>query len=257
MNLQEAAGQLGVHYQTIYRWVRQGELTATKRGASYEVSDEEVTRFLNERNAPVPPRERIVVRDWDQQRQRFLTALHEGDELTAREIIDRLSDGNVTILDICEELIAPGMRFVGDEWHAGRVSVAEEHRATSICERMVSRLAVHPRGRPRGTAVVSTPPNDLHGLPSTMAAVVLREDRWKVHHLGANTPVHELIGLCKQVDADVAILSSTMIPDSRDISTVKETLAEHGIQTMVGGPGSTLRGLVHDARKLRETKFPE
>jgi MerR family transcriptional regulator, light-induced transcriptional regulator len=257
MNLQEAAGQLGVHYQTIYRWVRQGELAATKRGASYEVSDEEVARFLTERNAPIPPPERLMVRDWSQQRNRFITALHLGDELVAREVLDRLADGNVSILDICEELIAPSMRFIGDEWHAGRVSVAEEHRATSICERMVSRLTVHPRGRPRGTAVVSTPPNDLHGLPSAMAAVVLREDRWKVHHLGANTPVAELIALCRQVDADVAIVSSTMASESLDIATIKHTLAENGIHTMVGGPGSTLRGLIHDARKLRDSKHPE
>ena len=39
MNLKTAARKLGVHYQTVYRLVRTGELPATKIGVSYDVSD--------------------------------------------------------------------------------------------------------------------------------------------------------------------------------------------------------------------------
>jgi len=37
MDLREAAGTLGVHYQTAYGWVRQGVLPARKVGRGYEL----------------------------------------------------------------------------------------------------------------------------------------------------------------------------------------------------------------------------
>ncbi len=51
MNLKTAALRLGVHYQTVYRWVRSGQLVAVKVGAGYEVSDAAVDRLLAQRTA--------------------------------------------------------------------------------------------------------------------------------------------------------------------------------------------------------------
>ena len=51
MNLKTAALRLGVHYQTVYRWVRSGQLVAVKVGAGYEVSDAAVERLLAQRTA--------------------------------------------------------------------------------------------------------------------------------------------------------------------------------------------------------------
>ena len=51
MNLKTAARQLGVHYQTAYRWVRSGQLVAVKVGAGYEISDAALSRFQAQRAA--------------------------------------------------------------------------------------------------------------------------------------------------------------------------------------------------------------
>jgi excisionase family DNA binding protein/PAS domain S-box-containing protein len=51
VNLKQAAARLGVHYQTAYRWVRSGELTAIRVGARYEVSDAAIHRFLATRQS--------------------------------------------------------------------------------------------------------------------------------------------------------------------------------------------------------------
>src|SRR5436305_747287 len=74
MDLREAAEQLGVHYQTAYRWVRNGSLTATKLGTAYQLSDAEVARFLAKRLAPTPPPKQTNVRDWDLQADRLRTS---------------------------------------------------------------------------------------------------------------------------------------------------------------------------------------
>jgi excisionase family DNA binding protein len=66
VNLKSAARQLGVHYQTAYRWVRSGQLVAVKVGAGYEVSDAALTRFEAQRSAlerlPEPTVEDVTAR---------------------------------------------------------------------------------------------------------------------------------------------------------------------------------------------------
>lgn len=249
MNLQDAADLIGVHYQTAYRWVRDGSLTALKGSSnSYEVSEEEVTLFLAKRLVPVAPPSRIQVRDWETHIERLLDALITGDELAARALVDRLSEGSVSILELCEHLLAPVLVEIGQRWHDGTLSIAHEHRATAICERILGRISTHPRGRPRGTAVVTTPYGDLHSIPSAMAALALREDRWRIHHLGANVPVADVLTLCEEVGATVVVITSTNTTLERDADELADAVRAAGRTALVGKPGMTLRHLVEQAR---------
>ncbi|MGZ4712983.1 MAG: excisionase family DNA-binding protein [Acidimicrobiia bacterium] len=70
MNLKEAALRLGVHYQTAYKWVRSGQLTAVRVGGRYEVSDAAIERFralrrtsADEPIAPTPSPTRMEPED--------------------------------------------------------------------------------------------------------------------------------------------------------------------------------------------------
>ena len=49
MNLKQAAVELGVHYQTAYKWVRSGSLPAVRVGSRYEISDDAVSTFMAQR----------------------------------------------------------------------------------------------------------------------------------------------------------------------------------------------------------------
>lgn len=248
MNLHDVATRLGVHYQTVYRWVRDGSLVATKHPTrGYDVREDHLTRFTAARTAWTAPPV-LHVRDWDHQIDRLLRALVVGDELAARSVVDRLSDGSVSVIEICERLLVPCLAELGDRWHRGTVSIAVEHRATAICERTLARLATHPSGRPRGTAVVTTPLGDLHALPSMMAALVLREDRWKVHHLGANLPHADVISLVHDVEADLVVISLTDIDAAANANELARQLAARGRRVLVGKPGDKLTKLVGLAR---------
>ncbi len=259
MTLQEAADRLGVHYQTAYRWVREGQLTAVKLGASYLVTDEEIDRFLAWRALPVAPPERVTVRNWDTQQARLYEALIAGDELEARTIVDRLGELHVPLVELCEQLLAPAVARVGAAWHEGHVSIAQEHRSTAIADRLLARISTNPRGRPRGTAVVVAAPGDRHFLPSTMAALSLRDDRWKVHHLGGDVPPRELIAFAESVHADLVVISLTFPPsvqserktdDELSFDELVHQLESQGRAVLVGAPGRTLSELVAAAREI-------
>ena len=61
------------------------------------------------------------------------------------------------VLDVVERLIVPAMRHIGAGWPTGAVSIAQEHRASAACARLLADLSRPVPGRPRGTVVVTTP----------------------------------------------------------------------------------------------------
>ena len=239
-----------MHYQTAYKWVRDGSLAAVKKGAAYEIEPDEVERRRIARLAPIPPPRVANVRDWSQQTARLCDALVAGDELMARAVVDRLTEGGIEPVAMITELFTPVLKEIGERWEVGKLSIAEEHRASAICERLLARIAVHPRGRPRGVAVVATPPADDHGLPASMAALALRADRWQVHHLGPGVPIDELVAFSTGLRADLVVVSVTNPAARAAANEVRRRLGP-GTRVLVGRPGRSVRDLVADARAPR------
>jgi excisionase family DNA binding protein len=250
MQLSEAAAALGVHYQTAYGWVRQGVLAAHKGPRGYEVSETDVRALAGRRAAGAEPRREVRVRDWDAQASRMLDALRAGDESRARADFERLA-GGVPLAELCDRVIAPALRRVGELWAGGELSIAGEHRATSICERLVAAHVGHPAGRPRGVAVTATPPGDQHALPALMAAASLREDHWQVHHLAADLPPDEVVTLAGDTGASLVVLSATG-PGAAPLAAREAALIHDrlpGVRVLIGQPGSTLAQLRDQARR--------
>jgi MerR family transcriptional regulator, light-induced transcriptional regulator len=245
VDLREAADALGVHYQTAYAWVREGTLPARKVGRGYEVSDAGVQALAAQRRHGHEPPQPIRVRDWAAQAQSLYAAITGGEETRARHQVERLASG-VRIVDLCQQVIAPALRRVGDEWAAGRVSIAQEHRASAICERLLASQARQSAGRPRGTAVVATPPGERHGLPALMAAACLREDRWLVHHLASDLPVGEVIRLAGQVGAGLVVLSAARSETARQARQAAQaiTATRPRLNVLAGRPGDSLHDLL-------------
>lgn len=250
MDLQTAAEQLGVHYQTAYRWIREGALPAVKRGASYDIAEADLERFRSARATPVPPPRHTHVRSWTHQVDRLYGFLEEGDELAARQLVDRLREGGIDPVVMCEALLAPVLHRVGDGWEHGEVSVAEEHRSSAIVERLLARIAIHPRGRPRGICVVATPVGEEHGIPAAMAALALRADRWQVHHLGTEVPDDDLLDLARTIDADLIVLSVTNVEARPRADAIADRIRPADRpRAVVGGAGGHLPELLAIARR--------
>ncbi len=248
MDLREAAEALGVHYQTAYAWVRDGTLSARKVGRGYDVSEDGVRALAARRREGHEPLRPIHVRDWAAQARELYAAITGGEETRARHQVQRLASG-VRVVDLCEQVIAPALRRVGDEWAAGRVSIAQEHRASAICERLLASRIRQPAGRPRGTAVVATPPGERHGLPALMAAACLREDRWLVHHLASDLPVAEVARLAEQVSAGLVVLSSATGEGAGRAREEARFIAagRQDLNVLTGRSGDSLRDLLAQA----------
>jgi excisionase family DNA binding protein len=251
MRLSEAADLLGVHYQTAYGWVRDGKLPARLFAGGYEVTEDDVRDFQSRRRLGRKPSAQVQVRDWVSQAARLYRAIADGEETTARRAMDRLA-GHVSMTDLCDRLIAPALRQVGDAWAAGLVSIAQEHRAAAICERLIAANSSQPAGRPRGTAVVATPEGERHGLPALMATACLREHHWQVHHLSTDLPTAEVATLARSVEAGLVVLSTATpagFKRAEAAARLVRALAP-AVIVLIGRSGDTLANLADQAANV-------
>ncbi|MEV0011567.1 B12-binding domain-containing protein [Streptomyces sp. NPDC051840] len=155
----------------------------------------------------------------------------------ARLVLDAVDEGTdpeAVLLDV----IAPVQARVGTEWAANRLSVAQEHAASAIAERVIAALAHHPRARdtPRlGRVTVACVDQEWHALPARLLAEVLTLRGWQVDFLGAQVPTPHLIGHLHSFGADAVALSSsipTRLPTAHAAITACQAV---GVPVLVGG----------------------
>ncbi|MEU3556598.1 cobalamin B12-binding domain-containing protein [Streptomyces fragilis] len=124
-------------------------------------------------------------------------ALRQGDEYTASGVVLDAVDAGVSVEDVLLGLIAPVQERIGAEWAANRITVAQEHTATAVNERVMAALAHHPAYRPppphRGRITVACVDGEWHSLPARLVAEVLRRRGWDVGFLGAHVPTPHLV----------------------------------------------------------------
>ncbi|MFF5494424.1 B12-binding domain-containing protein [Streptomyces aquilus] len=150
--------------------------------------------------------------------QRLWEAVVEGDERGAAAAVHRTLTDGVDEETLLLEVIAPVQTKVGVEWAANRITVAQEHAATAINERVVASLA-HRRASagetdgapPRGRVTVSCVDGEWHAFPARLVAEVLSLRGWRVDFLGAQTPTLHLVAHLHQTNP-VAVLLSGSIP---------------------------------------------
>jgi excisionase family DNA binding protein len=247
LDLQAAADELGVHYQTAYRWVRSGRLDARMVGGRYVVGRDDLVAFDEARRTPTAPRPPSSFRV-DRSADRVHDALVAGDEKSVGAIVRKLIEEGSSMIDLIGSVFVPALHGIGLAWHNGELPVWTEHRASAIAERVLGEFMPNPRGRRRGTALVASLSGDRHSLPTTMAAVALREDNWHVHHLGADMPADDLVDFCAKHDLTVVAITVTMPQTAKLVTATAERLRAAGTPTIVGQPGLSLTQLIEHAR---------
>ncbi|MEU8343363.1 Methanogenic corrinoid protein MtbC1 [Actinomadura meyerae] len=170
-------------------------------------------------------------------------AVMAGDEYAATDIVMAALDGGMDPEALLMDVIAPLQARVGQEWAANRITVAQEHTATAVTERVIGAVAHHPAVRRRGSATEGEPgrvavaciDGEWHALPARLLAEVLRLRGWRVDYLGAQVPTPHLIAhLHRTRPAAVALSSSipTRLPDAHAAITACQAT---GTPVMVGG----------------------
>jgi methanogenic corrinoid protein MtbC1 len=144
-------------------------------------------------------------------RDRLWGALLDRDEYAAAATVFAAADAGMSAEDLLLDVIAAVQHKVGAEWAANRITVAQEHAATAINERVIAALAHHPAGKPAavhaGRVTVACVDGEWHALPARLLHEVLRLRGWQVDFLGAHVPTPHLIAHLHEHGPDAVALS--------------------------------------------------
>ncbi|MFF8830899.1 B12-binding domain-containing protein [Streptomyces sp. NPDC015131] len=193
-------------------------------------------------------------------------AVRERDEYAAGQAVFSALAAGASAEDVLLEVIAPVQRRVGGEWAAGRFTVAQEHAATAIHDRIIAAMAhraetlgasgasgasasavpsaagsapvaaagVEPVAA-AGSVTVACVDGEWHSLPARLLAEVLRHRGHRVDFLGAKVPTPHLIAHLHQTAPDAVALSSSIpvrLPGAHAAITAVQAI---GIPVLVGG----------------------
>ncbi len=150
--------------------------------------------------------------------------------------------------EVFERAFAPAMRAIGDLWHAGRLSIAQEHLASTLVETATrDLLRVSRPGAPTARALFACFAGEDHALGLLGVALAAQALGVRVIDLGARTPPAALADAVAALSPDFVCLSSTVPPEGAEARALVRAYADACGSTpwMVGGAGArSLRALV-------------
>lgn len=148
-----------------------------------------------------------------------------------------------------EEIVLPLAELVGDLWVVGELPIAAEHLASEVVIHALKGGLRH--GRARGPlAVCACLPGERHEWGFLSALAHAHEAGWRIHYLGTDLPLDEVIGAAWQLSPDLVALSvsddETCVQSLDGLLQFPNRLPS-GTRATIGGSGirhheATLRG---------------
>jgi MerR family transcriptional regulator, light-induced transcriptional regulator len=136
----------------------------------------------------------------------------------------------------------PLLRRVGDEWHIGRLTPAQEHLASSVVHDIfVERMrAFSPRtDSPR--VLIATPAGERHAIGAALVGAAAAVEGWSVIYLGADLPAAEIANAAIARRVSVVALSLVYVENRERVLDELHELRSRlpsDIALVVGGSGA-------------------
>jgi DNA-binding transcriptional MerR regulator/methylmalonyl-CoA mutase cobalamin-binding subunit len=140
----------------------------------------------------------------------------------AEAVRDSLRQGVATLgpRRFLTDMAAPLVTAVGDAWHDGKIGVRHEHLMSATLSAQL-RLLLSAYEQPLGgpVALLTTLPDERHGLGLEMAALYLALSGFTIRMLGVDTPIPEIVEAALGLRADVVGISISSAADPKQTAT--------------------------------------
>lgn len=143
---------------------------------------------------------------------------------------------------VCLELIQKGMADIGSLWYENRLSVQQEHFASSLAmRRLDALLSAAPAPTRKETILVGCPADEWHTFTPLLIALLLRRRGYKVVYLGANVPAPRFVETVKDTKANLVLLVAQQLVSAATLQSAAHALASKDIPVAFGGRIFNLR----------------
>lgn len=266
--IQSVAEMTGVSAATLRAWERRYGIPAPQRTASayrlYTDRDVELIRRVRElcETGIAPAQAAQMVQAARGSREEAVRLETDTAELAAQKILAGVERFDAEMIEVAvrhamflgsatalfERVYGPVLLEVGDRWHAGQVSIGQEHLVSEIIGSAVRDILrmVRPAS-PGKTVLLAGFADEEHALPILGFAMLLAEWNMRTVVLGARTPPAAVRHAIAEVRPDAVGLSTTTTMLSGRAPALVEEYADACGRTpwIVGGQASyEIRGLV-------------
>jgi len=144
--------------------------------------------------------------------QTLSDALLRADPVDATDAIEGALDLGMTPIEVLDDVMTPAMHEVGRQWENGTIGISEEHLASSVANRLLTRFApllitTPARSGPR--VLLACAQGERHVLGLQMACDVLEGAGYATKHAGADLPAHALMSYAERDRPDLVALACT------------------------------------------------
>lgn len=179
------------------------------------------------------------------QAQGFQSALVQGNKALAQGYVRGAMDGGASLTEAGVRIVQPALYAIGELWQHNRISIAQEHLASSISQTVLMDAYLRaefapPNGR---KALLACVQGNHHAVGSRMVSDAMETRGWDCQCLGADMPQEDLV---RHVDAhrpDVLGLSVSLFHHLEAArATIEALRAELGNacpQVWIGGLAAT------------------
>ncbi|MGE0594310.1 MAG: MerR family transcriptional regulator [Vicinamibacterales bacterium] len=155
------------------------------------------------------------------------------------------------------EVVLPAMQRVGKEWHAGRLTVAQEHLFSAAVRNLLGTLIrLSSRDRVTRRLLFATPSGDRHEFGILVSAMLAALHGVGVVYVGADLPAADIVDAAIQSRVDGVVLGALQAASDpsvvREVRTVASQLPP-GVELWLGG--GAFIGAVPESRVLHLKDF--
>lgn len=146
--------------------------------------------------------------------ERALDATEHSDPLGVEEAITSAMS-LLPAAEVVSTVIGPLVREVGERWHRGEATIAQEHMVSDIVRRLIISAS---RGYVRSDAgpciVLATLSGERHEIGLLMCSWLAAASRFRTHYLGVDCPPEEIARFALEVEARAVLVSLEMPENS-------------------------------------------
>jgi len=169
----------------------------------------------------------------------YIAHILAGDPLLARDRIKTAVADGLDVREALLKVLVPAMQEVGRMWHLNEISIAEEHLATRVTRRLMSRLVEDaPAASSNGkTVVVAAASGDAHEIAVELVSDLFHLDGWNAVGLGPNVPGVDIALAAERFHADLVAISATLDVQREAVADAVRALrtVPRKIPVLVGG----------------------
>lgn len=177
-------------------------------------------------------------------RERLLEACAGFDGASAHRQLDTAIE-HLGVESTLGAVVLPVLHEAGQRWASGDLSIAQEHFMSHLLRGRLGAMALTWDVGNGPVAVLACPTGELHDLGLYAFGVVLGRSGWRVHYLGADTPLETLATAVHALNPRLVVLSATRADALLGAAEEIDQLAESDVRAMrtahvvVAGAGAT------------------